>query len=60
MVTNEDLTLYFRAVELLLKNGADPNIGDDYTNYLRIAREKGFNALQGIFLDVFKLYCKPN
>jgi hypothetical protein len=38
-----------------LKNGADPNIGDDYTNYLRIAREKGFNALQGKFLDVVKL-----
>jgi len=47
--------LHFRAVELLLKNGADPNLGDDYTNYLRIARQKGFNALQGKFLDVLKL-----
>lgn len=35
-----------KAVQLLLKNGADPNLGDDYSNYMRIAREKGFNALQ--------------
>ncbi|XP_063413641.1 mitochondrial disaggregase-like [Mytilus trossulus] len=35
-----------KAVELLLKNGADPNLGDDYTHYLMMARERGFNALQ--------------
>ncbi|CAG2198271.1 clpB [Mytilus edulis] len=45
-VKDKDNTTLERAVELLLKNGADPNLGDDYTHYLMMARERGFNALQ--------------
>ena len=32
-------------VELLLKAGADPNLGDDYTNIYHTAREKGMHSL---------------
>lgn len=32
-------------VELLLKSGADPNLGDDYTNIYHTAREKGMHSL---------------
>ncbi|KAK3099800.1 hypothetical protein FSP39_009839 [Pinctada imbricata] len=34
-----------RMVELLLQNGADPNVEDEYSNYLTVGREKGIHPL---------------
>lgn len=41
-VVNNNLS----AVKALLKAGADPNIGDDFSSVFRVAREKQFNSLQ--------------
>jgi len=37
----------FRAVRVLLKFGADPNLPDEFSNVFLVAREKGLNSLQG-------------
>jgi len=40
--------LCFRAVRVLLKFGADPNLPDEFSNIYFVAREKGLNSLQGM------------
>jgi len=37
----------FRAVRVLLKFGADPNLPDEFSNVYLVAREKGLNSLRG-------------
>ena len=36
-----------RLLELLLRLGADPNLGDEYTTYYAIAREQRFDPMSG-------------
>jgi len=38
----------FRAVRVLLKFDADPNLPDEFSNVYLVAREKGLNSLQGM------------
>lgn len=35
-------------VKELLKNGADPNLGDDFINVYRTAIDKGMHSIDGI------------
>lgn len=35
------------AVKFLLKNGADPNAGDEFVNVYKTAMEKGLHSLDG-------------
>lgn len=37
-------------VKILLENGADPNMGDDFTNVNKVARERGLHSLEGMLL----------
>jgi len=40
-------------VAALLKAGADPNIGDEFSSVYRVARERHLNSLQGsAFLNI--------
>jgi len=38
-----------RAVRVLLKFGADPNLPDEFSNIDLVAREKGLKSLRGVF-----------
>ena len=37
----------FRTAEALLKAGADPNLGDDFSNVYQMSKEKQMNSLHG-------------
>lgn len=43
---------FFRLLELLLRLGADPNIGDEYSTYFAIAREQRFDPMSGNYTSV--------
>lgn len=41
------------AVVALLKAGADPNVGDEFSSVYKVARERQLNSLQGVaFLNI--------
>lgn len=39
---------HFDIVKLLVKNGANPNVGDNYINPHRTSQEKGLHAIEGM------------
>lgn len=42
------------AVVALLKAGADPNVGDEFSSVYKVARERQLNSLQGVaFLNIW-------
>ena len=50
--------VYFRAVRVLLKFGADPNLPDEFSNVYLVAREKGLNSLQGMAISLILLHSR--
>lgn len=55
------VSIYFvsvRLLELLLRLGADPNLGDEYTTYYAIAREQRFDPMSGE-REKLKFICLP-
>lgn len=55
---------HYDIVEILLKSGADPNLGDNFINSSRTAHEQGLHPIEGTILqfwilnqiDLFKKY----
>lgn len=42
--------------KVLLQKGADPNLGDEYSNSSRTAKEKGLHPIDG---EKQLTYCRP-
>lgn len=43
-------------VNVLLKNGADPNAGDEFNNVYETSRERGIHSLEGKLKQVHFLF----
>ena len=53
---------YCRAVKALLSAGADPNLGDEYSNVYTVARERQMNSLHGkkyIYIYIYIYIYRP-